>query len=473
MPVNILSESFADISNSKLVLCALAGITAYGIKVATGGRKSIWEREWTGKLIMVVAPPEPTTFALLHTLLHLPSPPQILYLPPLPSPLPSSLLTILHTLKIGTTNPAAQLHCEPLPPTVTGVRDFVRKWSSPHKGTTGEEGRRVDAIVLGGAWECSTTPYDENERDSLLKEGDRKDEDGVEGKTWTVHQHHLHLITSLLPSLLKAPGERDIRIISLVSPAYPAAIPRLEKQLADLSTDSPSSSTGKEPGPLERAGANGLTTFFMNAHFRLILDALATSSYAQKVAPDPSKPVPQEMKKVEVTSNIKALSVVMPWARDEVVRPILGVWGWGWLWLLIYPFVLLFTPGPGMAVQSVLYALSAPVLYDEDQKTLVKEGTEEEKKVENKGKKPETEPSRAGVRQGDVVRDCAVIELPAVLYNREIARGTYDRVEAEVEAGVRAFEEAEKKAAEAPPKRDTKIRFAETSSSVESAAKTT
>ncbi|KLT42592.1 hypothetical protein CC85DRAFT_79516 [Cutaneotrichosporon oleaginosum] len=403
MPVHLVSESLGGIPNPTLVLAALGGITAYGLKIATGGRKSIWEREWAGKLIMVVAPPEPTTFALLHALLHLPSPPQILYLPPLPSPLPASLLTILHTLKIASTNPAAQLHCEPLPPTVSGVRDFVRKWSSPHKGTTGEEGRRVDAIVLGGGWECSATPFTDNERAALLQEGDGE-------KKWTVHQHHFHLVTSLLPSLLKAPAERDVRIVSLVSPAYSAAIPRLEKQLADPS------STGKEPGPLERAGADGLTTFFMNAHFRLILDALASASYSQRAAPDPSVPVP-EMKKVEVTSNIKALSVVMPWARDEVVRPILGIWGWGWLWLLIYPLVLLFTPGPGMAVQSVLHALSAPVLYDEDRKTLSKgtgenEKTEGEKSEKKEGgrRKAEDDPRRAGIRQGDTVRDCAVIE---------------------------------------------------------------
>jgi hypothetical protein len=149
----------------------------------------------------------------------------------------------------------------------------------------------------------------------------------------------------------------------------------------------------------------------MNAHLRLILDALASASYTDRVAPDPSAPVP-EMKKVEVTSNIKALSVVMPWTRDEVVRPILGVWGWGWLWLLIYPLVLLFTPGPGMAVQSVLYALSAPVLYDEEQKALAKKeaGEKEVKQEEGKKSKAETDPRRAGVRQGDVVRDCAVIE---------------------------------------------------------------
>lgn len=46
------------------------------------------------------------------------------------------------------------------------------------------------------------------------------------------------------------------------------------------------------------------------------------------------------------------------------------------------------------------------------------------------------------------------------MHNRSIARGTYDRLEAEVEAGVREYEAAEKARAEVPA-RDTKVKFAE------------
>lgn len=387
------------------------------------------------------APPEPTTFALLHHLLHLPSPPQILYLPPLPSPLPASLVTILHTIKLAATNPAAQLHCEPLPPTVGGVRLFTRKWAAVAKGTTGEEGRRVDAIVMGVGWECALDSGPDG-RAELLAEGDTAEEGGEEdngeGTKWTTHQFHFHLLTSLLPSLLKAPAERDIRLISLVSPAWPAAVPRLEKQLASGPVDTdgePSISAPKkasEAGMLERAGADGLTTFFFNAHFKLILDALASATYSQRAVPDPT--AASGAKKVEVSSNIKALSVVMPWARDEVCRPLFGRVALGWLvWLLLYPLVLLFTPGPSMAVQSVLFALSAPVLYEEGGKVKVefdKDGPKEGgKAIKEKGEQREStekakeivsKPTkigdgavterRSGVKQGDVVRDCAVIE---------------------------------------------------------------
>lgn len=337
---------------------------------------------------------------------------------------------------------------------------FVRKWAAAPRGTTGEEGRRVDAIVLGGAWECEPAPAfagtgaGEREREELLAkvldggdgagEGDGDGEGEGEGKRWTAHQHHFHFITSLLPSLLKAPAERDIRIISLVSPAWPAAVPRLEKQLkdgpvgVDGDVDPTASASASKPKPtelavgstaqgmLERAGADGLTTFFMFQHFRLILDALASASYGQReVVPDPNAGAQAtgagrvtKGKKVEVTSNIKALAVVMPWARDEVVRPLVSarvVLG-GLLWLLLYPLVLIFTPSPSMAVQSVLYALSAPVLYDgEDGKVAEGEGKGKEAERPSESKrtaagKNDLDARRRGVRQGDVVRDCAVIE---------------------------------------------------------------
>ncbi|MDN8980687.1 hypothetical protein Q0P29_14380, partial [Staphylococcus aureus] len=81
--------------------------------------------------------------------------------------------------------------------------EFVRKWSTVQYGTAGEGGRRVDAIVLGGAWECLPPP--EPYRPGL-------DENIKAEEDWTPHQFHFHLITALIPSLLRAPPERNIRI---------------------------------------------------------------------------------------------------------------------------------------------------------------------------------------------------------------------------------------------------------------------
>lgn len=249
----------------------------------------------------------------MDKLLRLPSPPQILYLPPLASPLPQSLLTVLHAMKLAASgNPLAQLNCEPLPPTPKAVRDFTRKWATTPYGTTGEGGRRVDAIVLGGNWECATDP---KPTPSWRPSVDGDDEDVL----WTPAQYHFHLVTSLLPHLLKAPAERNIRIVELVSPVWSAALPGVEKSMKG-------EALSKESGPLPVAAKKGVTSLLVQTHLALVLNTLASAAYSKReVVPDPNA---KELKKRDerVQSNILALSVVMPWARDEVLKP---VWAQG------------------------------------------------------------------------------------------------------------------------------------------------
>lgn len=313
MPVHIGATLFGGFDYSTLATLAATVGTAYGVKVYSGGRKCIWEREWGGKLIIIAAAPTPTTLALMHHLLHLPSPPQILYLPPYESPLPESLLTILHVLRLSATSPLAQLHCEAMPRTPAAVREFVGKWSSPMRGTAGEGGRRVDAIVLGSGWECD---------DGVRVKRDIEREQW-EDPEWTVNQFHFHFVTALLPSLLRAPPERNIRIIQLVSPGWSAALPAVKAELeggAERAVD-----TGK----LAVAARRGVTSLAFQSHLRLILDTLASASYGKKdMVPtvDGEEGATVQKRDESVQSNILALSVIMPWARDEVVRP---VWGAG------------------------------------------------------------------------------------------------------------------------------------------------
>lgn len=230
----------------------------------------------------------------------------------------------MHAMRLTTTNPLAQLHCEPLPRTPTGVREFVRKWASPLRGTAGEGGRRVDAIVLGGAWECDDGTT--RKRDIELEKW--------EDPEWTTQQFHFHLITALLPSLLRAPPERNIRIIQLVSPAWSAALPGIQAELENKPYKA-------KAGLLPAAGRRGVISLSFQEQLKLILDTLASATYGKaEVVPDPNATV-EDGAEVTVTkkrdesiqSNILSLSVVMPWARDEVVRP---VWGAGSMikWIL-------------------------------------------------------------------------------------------------------------------------------------------
>ena len=282
------------------------------------------------------APPTPTILSLIDYLLNLPHPPQILYLPPYPSPLPSSLLTILHAIRLSTTNPLAQLHCEPLPRTPLGVRTFMERWGKVSTGMTGEGGRRIDAIVLGSGWGVGEPDFIDDPTDSaptgFAPTGSAStrgtgDDTGVKAeKRWTVHEYNFHILHSLLPALLRQPPERNIRIISLCSPTISAALPTLLGKQA-------------RQDAAQIAGAKGITTLFFNVHFQLICDTLSAANL-EKVkevpVPDPERGMESKMKKREegVGSNIMNIGVVMPWTRDEVVRGWLDVQA-SWLrWIL-------------------------------------------------------------------------------------------------------------------------------------------
>ena len=315
MPIHTAAKYLDNASPNQLLFGAVGLLTFYIVKAWAGGRRCTWEREWAGKMILVVVsdghmgevsgvncsitqgPQSPTVLALLDHLLQLPSPPQILYLPPFSSPLPESLLTVLHTIRLGISNPLAQLHCEPLPPTPKGVRDFTQKWIKVQQGTAGEGGRRVDAIILASGWE--------------VKPEAKKMVDPSEEPDWTHHQFHFHFITSLLPSLLRQPAERNIRIINLVSPTWSAALPAM---FGAKPVDSLVQSTGRK----------SLTTLLLMNHFQLILDTLASSQYSSsKPVPDPNGEV--KKRDTDVQSNIMAISVIMGWTRLEVIRGSMGV----------------------------------------------------------------------------------------------------------------------------------------------------
>lgn len=270
----------------------------------------------------------------------------------------------------------------------------------------------MDAIVLGGSWECEAPSVTlAKERDALLSGNPSGQPD------WTPAQYHYHLVHSLLPSLLKAPAERNIRIIELVSPAWSAAMPGIKAGLeGKLHTP--------ETGAVAAAARRGVTTLLVQDHVRLILDTLASASFStKKPVPDPEDEKKPKQRDEDVQSNIMALSVIMPWARDEVLKPI---WGAGsllreLLWILFYPLVILFTPSPAKSIQPILFALSAPVKYAGEQPAqptpqpppvlgAESEAPEQQDKPRKKNDDVVTDPRRDGITQGDVVRDCATIE---------------------------------------------------------------
>lgn len=130
----------------------------------------------------------------------------------------------------------------------------------------------------------------------------------IEGK-WSVHEHQYHLLTALLPYLLRAPKERSIRIVSLVSPAWTSAIPSM---------------AGVKPRDdiVYNTGRRSISTILLMKHFQLILDTLAAAALGA-VKPVPVAGDEDEVVKkrdMSVKSNVMSVSVIMPWARTEVLK---------------------------------------------------------------------------------------------------------------------------------------------------------
>ena len=54
MPIHSIASYLDNATGSQLIVGALALAGFYGIRVWAGGRKCTWEREWAGKMILVV-----------------------------------------------------------------------------------------------------------------------------------------------------------------------------------------------------------------------------------------------------------------------------------------------------------------------------------------------------------------------------------------------------------------------------------
>jgi hypothetical protein len=158
----------------------------------------------------------------------------------------------------------------------------------------------MDAIVLGSAWGVDEADVDVST--------DVKAE-----KKWSAHEYNFHLLHSLLPNLLRQPMERNIRIVSLVSPTISTALPTLLGKPA------------KQGSNAQIAGAKGITTLLFFKHLQLVLDTL-TAVKQKKVVEVPAADGEVIKRREEGTgSNVMAIGVVMPWTRDEVVRGLVGV----------------------------------------------------------------------------------------------------------------------------------------------------
>ncbi|KIY53705.1 hypothetical protein FISHEDRAFT_68640 [Fistulina hepatica ATCC 64428] len=178
------------------------------------------------------------------------------------------------------------------------------------------------------------------------------------------------MTTLLLPALLVAPVERDIRIIHVINRFYAAAAS------PGASSGLPSSFPSITPSPSSppqsksvffQEGTRALRTVILARHLQRVLDALPTAQVPQ--TEEGSSAVPVASTKVQ-KSNVVAVSVSPGVSRLDTVAPLLNA-DWTrlhsragiYLYLLLLPVLHLFTKPPYAAAQTILHALFLPTAF--------------------------------------------------------------------------------------------------------------
>ena len=184
--------------------------------------------------------------------------------------------------------------------------------------------QRLDAIVFAHEHEHIGVPgFFNPERDEALEEKERE-----AGSLAT-----FLIITLLLPALLVAPPERDIRIVNVVNPFYAAAAsipfqPSFPSPTSSSSSSPPSSSPRTSPGNTKpkhiflQEGIRSLRTIILTRHLQRILDALPSAAQVPKTQ-EGSRTVPVVNSKLQ-KSNIVAVSVSPGIGRVDTVSRILN-----------------------------------------------------------------------------------------------------------------------------------------------------
>jgi len=208
-------------------------------------------------------------------------------------------VTILVSLLRTTTNNEQIFaeHCDLSSP--SSIRSFCTKF------LTGKE-QRLDAIVFAHEHKHIGSPGFLSARS---KEEDQKDRDAGSLASFLIS-------TLLLPALLVAPVERDIRIVNIVNPFYAAAAG------LPFSTTFSEATSKKGKSIFLREGQRSLRSIVFTRHLQRVLDALPTAAQVPKTE-EGSRAVPVVNPKVQ-KSNIVAVSVSPGIGRVDTISSLLN-----------------------------------------------------------------------------------------------------------------------------------------------------
>ncbi|KAJ7617299.1 hypothetical protein FB45DRAFT_933846 [Roridomyces roridus] len=305
----------------------VAGIVVVlAARAVSQGRKTTRERDLHGRVILMTGAFSPTGLTLLESLAQRGAHVIALSADPIES---ERVTTYIDLLRSTTSNEQIFAeHCDlDSPPS---IQAFCKRFVEAKE-------QRLDAILFT------------HEYHHIGASSRRKSEESKEERESASLATFL-LTTLLLPALLTAPVERDIRIINVVNRFYAAAA------ATSVTATPPTNSI------FLAEGTRSLRSIVLIRHLQRILDALPTDAQVPK--PDETVVSPTVQK-----SNIVAVSVSPGISRVETAAPLLGTF----FYILLYPLLLLTTKSAVASIQTILHVLFLPTPFKVVQATTAKE----------------------------------------------------------------------------------------------------
>ncbi|GLB37969.1 putative short chain dehydrogenase reductase family protein [Lyophyllum shimeji] len=342
MVLKILGAAFSAFFPTAYTVHIVVGIiTVLVFRAFSQGRRTNRERDLHARKILVTGGFTPIGLTILQCLAQRGA--HIIALSPhsVDSPEVTVIISLLRTTFSNEEIYAEQ--CDLASP--SSIRSFCTRF------LTGKD-QRIDAIIFAHEYQHIGT--------ASFISGTRTAETDTAKRESSSLATFL-MTTLLLPALLVAPVERDIRLIAVVNPFYAAAAGRTSTiPFPSRSTTPPSNAI------FLQEGVRSLRTSIFTRHLQRILDALPNAQVPQ--TDEGSSTIPVVSPKTQ-RSNIVAVSVSPGISRADTIAPLLNA---DWtspsgfsttgviLYLLLQPLLRIFAKSPMASVQTVLHALFLP-----------------------------------------------------------------------------------------------------------------
>ncbi|KAG8875549.1 hypothetical protein FRB97_005018 [Tulasnella sp. 331] len=392
MPIHIVAEAVSNLpSFPNLLYIFSCLVAAIYFRAWAAGRSNPRDRDMHGRTVLLVGGFTPTGLTILTQLAERGA--QVVAITPkLADPLPQLIIPTLRSTSGNELLFAEE--CDMRSP--ASIQAFCTQLIKASNGTgTNSEPPRLDAIVFVHEYAHIGTMYGAS---PSAKETDAEERERRSLGTFLMS-------TLLLPLLLRAPPERDIRIIDVINPYYAAA-------LTSFDPTTPLKSKTVSISQLE--GDRSLRSLIFARHFQRVLNALASPA---------APPTDESLKHVPVTpptdSNISFVTTCPGFSRRETIAPLLGASGKSTLgmllYMLLYPIIFIFAKSANASAQTPLYTLFMPTAMRSRQEDV------------------------PNIKGGNLYRESAVVQLPTqhgmlLMSEESIGRAVWESYEKGVEA---------------------------------------